>query len=110
MGFGRDLINSHEGLLKLQDWELKVGDGPLDGLFSAGRSDLFAVPERTVASCHAPLNSDFKTKMNEGLGLFPLKIFAATIRFQVLIRRLALRLQSSDACPCHQGEKSAEVF
>lgn len=24
MGFGRDLRNSHEGLLKLQDWELKV--------------------------------------------------------------------------------------
>uniref|UniRef100_A0A3Q2Q4X2 Tyrosine-protein kinase n=1 Tax=Fundulus heteroclitus TaxID=8078 RepID=A0A3Q2Q4X2_FUNHE len=24
MGFGRDLINSHEGLLKLQDWELKL--------------------------------------------------------------------------------------
>ncbi|MED6275184.1 hypothetical protein CHARACLAT_023944 [Characodon lateralis] len=24
MGFGRDLINSHEGLLKLQDWELKM--------------------------------------------------------------------------------------
>ncbi|KAK5600799.1 hypothetical protein CRENBAI_009711, partial [Crenichthys baileyi] len=24
MGFGRDLINSHEGLLKLQDWELKT--------------------------------------------------------------------------------------
>lgn len=24
MGFGRDLCNSHEGLLKLQDWELKL--------------------------------------------------------------------------------------
>uniref|UniRef100_A0A3Q0SQ23 F-BAR domain-containing protein n=1 Tax=Amphilophus citrinellus TaxID=61819 RepID=A0A3Q0SQ23_AMPCI len=24
MGFGRDLRNSHEGLLKLQDWELKL--------------------------------------------------------------------------------------
>ncbi|TNN48978.1 Tyrosine-protein kinase Fer [Liparis tanakae] len=24
MGFGRDLRNSHEGLLKLQDWELKM--------------------------------------------------------------------------------------
>uniref|UniRef100_A0A8D0CUP5 FCH domain-containing protein n=1 Tax=Sander lucioperca TaxID=283035 RepID=A0A8D0CUP5_SANLU len=24
MGFGRDLKNSHEGLLKLQDWELKL--------------------------------------------------------------------------------------
>ena len=27
MGFGKDLRNSHEGLLKLQDWELKVGQG-----------------------------------------------------------------------------------
>lgn len=26
MGFGRDLRNSHEGLLKLQDWELKLLD------------------------------------------------------------------------------------
>uniref|UniRef100_A0A3B3Z971 Tyrosine-protein kinase n=1 Tax=Periophthalmus magnuspinnatus TaxID=409849 RepID=A0A3B3Z971_9GOBI len=26
MGFGRDLKNSHEGLLKLQDWELKLLD------------------------------------------------------------------------------------
>lgn len=24
MGFGRDLRNSHEGLMKLQDWELKL--------------------------------------------------------------------------------------
>lgn len=24
MGFGRDLGNSHDGLLKLQDWELKL--------------------------------------------------------------------------------------
>ena len=24
MGFGRDLRNSHDGLLKLQDWELKL--------------------------------------------------------------------------------------
>ncbi|KAL4594100.1 hypothetical protein GN956_G26195, partial [Arapaima gigas] len=24
MGFGRDLCNSHEALMKLQDWELKL--------------------------------------------------------------------------------------
>ena len=36
MGFGKDLRNSHEGLLKLQDWELKVGWGRGGGWLKVG--------------------------------------------------------------------------
>uniref|UniRef100_A0A8C6TRE2 non-specific protein-tyrosine kinase n=1 Tax=Neogobius melanostomus TaxID=47308 RepID=A0A8C6TRE2_9GOBI len=68
MGFGRDLRNSHEGLLKLQDWELKLLDTVKRFMMQRVKSDKEYSALLLNLSQHQQQESDYSSTVSKSWG------------------------------------------
>ncbi|MEQ2230772.1 hypothetical protein ILYODFUR_032842 [Ilyodon furcidens] len=99
MGFGRDLINSHEGLLKLQDWELKYHVSLSQQVFTDyGGSEV--APLSKWKSLRSIIMGTCRTPLKENTDL----------QQQSWICSPALHSWSFTVFKDHRSEKAAEVF
>lgn len=68
MGFGRDLRNSHEGLLKLQDWELKLLDTVKRFMMQRVKSDKEYSSLLLSLSQHQQQETDYSSTVSKSWG------------------------------------------